>query len=246
MGPAAASLKTMKWPQQWTKRDALRAGSAGRQAVAASAAAQTLFEVGGKHVLPASVQELVKASAETEASRVLVGKVFASGASVASRGRAAAGLLEGGAVRAVAARTVGAAGRQVLKSLGAAAGAGAAIDGGWAFAHAVRRVRSGTMTKREATVHVVREAGTGAAATAAGTGAAVLLVALTGGVAAPALFLVAAAASLGVKLGLDAWWVPGDGAPGDGMARDGVEGAGPAEVAAPIGLVAVNDEAKPA
>jgi hypothetical protein len=67
-------------------------------------------------------------------------------------------------------------------------------------------VRDGSLTRRQATGHVVREVCTGAAATAAGAGAAALLVAVTGGVAAPALFVVGATASIGVKAGLDGWW----------------------------------------
>jgi hypothetical protein len=69
----------------------------------------------------------------------------------------------------------------------------------------VRAARRGSMTQRQAVAHVAREAGTGAAATVAGTAAAALLVAVTGGVAAPAVFVVGAAASLGAKMGLDAW-----------------------------------------
>jgi len=69
---------------------------------------------------------------------------------------------------------------------------------------AVARVRSGSMSQRDAVVHVAQEAGTGAAATAAGAATAALLVAMTGGVAAPAVFMVAAAATLGAKMGLDA------------------------------------------
>ena len=42
-------------------------------------------------------------------------------------------------------------------------------------------------------------------ATAAGTATAALLVAMTGGIAAPAVFAVAAATSLVAKMGLDAW-----------------------------------------
>jgi hypothetical protein len=61
------------------------------------------------------------------------------------------------------------------------------------------------MTRREAARYVVREGTTGAVATAAGTAAAATLVALTGGMAAPAVFMVGAAASLGAKAGLDAW-----------------------------------------
>jgi hypothetical protein len=61
------------------------------------------------------------------------------------------------------------------------------------------------MTQREAAAYVAREAGTGAAATVAATAAAVMLVSLTGGMAAPALFIVGAATSVGAKMGLDAW-----------------------------------------
>ena len=76
------------------------------------------------------------------------------------------------------------------------------MDGGWALVQAVRGVRAGQMTRRDAAMHVAREAGTGAAATAAGTAAAALLVAMTGGIATPAVFVVAAAASIGAKMGL--------------------------------------------
>jgi hypothetical protein len=61
------------------------------------------------------------------------------------------------------------------------------------------------MTRTEAAAYVAREATTGAAATAAGTASAALLVALTGGMAAPAVFVVAAATSVGAKAGMDAW-----------------------------------------
>jgi hypothetical protein len=142
----------------------------------------------------------VRVTVEREASRVLAAVgLLESGAIPATQ------LLEGGTARAVAAGTVRAAGRQILRSVGAAAGAGAAIDGGWALVQAVRGVRRGSMTRREAMTYVAREATTGAAATAAGATAAVLLVALTGGVAAPAVFLVGAAASVGAKAGLDRW-----------------------------------------
>ncbi|MGH7296208.1 MAG: hypothetical protein ACRELB_14800, partial [Polyangiaceae bacterium] len=98
-----------------------------------------------------------------------------------------------------------AAGRQIARNLGAAAGVGALVDGGWALVQARKRMKAGSMTQREAAAHVAREAGTGAAATVAGAAAAVLLVSLTGGIAAPALFLVGAATSVGAKMGLDVW-----------------------------------------
>ncbi len=187
-----------------TRRDALRGSVAGTQGHAARCAAQALFEAGGRTVLPAAVQGAVRTAVEREASRVLAGVgLLESGATTTAR------MLEGGAARAAAVQTARAAGRQILRSVGAAAGAGALIDGGWALVQAVRRVRSGSMTQREAAAHVAREATTGAAATAAGTTAAVLLVALTGGVAAPAVFVVGAAASLGAKVALDRWFRAG-------------------------------------
>jgi hypothetical protein len=79
------------------------------------------------------------------------------------------------------------------------------VDGGFALVHAVRRVRRGEMTKKEAALHVATEAGAGAAATAAGAAAAALVVAVTGGVAGPGVFFVGAATSLGARAGLDAW-----------------------------------------
>jgi hypothetical protein len=182
-----------------TRRDAVRGGVAGAQGVAARAAAHALFEAGGRALLPAPVQSAVRVAVEREASRVLAGvAVLESGATTSAR------LLEGGVARATA-QTVRVASRQVLRSVGAAAGAGAVVDGGWALLKAIRNMRRGSMTQRQAVAYVAREASTGAVATAAGATAAVLLVALTGGVAAPAVLLVGAVASVGAKAGLDRW-----------------------------------------
>jgi len=183
-----------------TRIDALRAAIAGANGVGARAAALALFEAGGRRVLPAAVQRAVRGAVESEAARLVMGVgLLEQGASTAGR------LLETTAARSVAVQGVRAAGRQLLRGVAASAGAGALVDGGIALVKAVRQVRRGTMTNREAAVHVAREAGTGAAATAAGTAAAALLVTLTGGVAVPAVFVVGAAASLGAKLGLEAW-----------------------------------------
>jgi len=182
------------------RRDAMRSGVAGAEAVAARSAAHLLFEAGGRRVLPASLQRALRGAVEREASRVLTGVALLEAGSTT-----VAQAVDVGAARTVAAQAARAAGRQVLRSVGAAAGAGAVIDGGWALLQAIGRVKSGDMTRRQAAEHVAREAATGAAATAAGTAAAVLVVALTGGVGAPAIFLVGAATSLGAKAGLDAW-----------------------------------------
>ncbi len=126
-----------------TRRDALRGSVAGTQGHAARCAAQALFEAGGRGVLPAPVQSAVGVAVAGVASRVLAAVgLLESGATTTAQ------LLEGGAARAVAAQTARAAGRQILESLGAAAGAGAVIDGGRAPIQAVRGVRRGSMTQR--------------------------------------------------------------------------------------------------
>ena len=180
--------------------DALRSGIAGTASASVRMAAQALFEAGGRRVLPRAVQTAVRGAVEREAARVLttVG-VLPPGTAAASR------LLSASATRTVVLQSARAASRQLLRSVSMAAGAGALIDGGWAFFQAASQVRRGKMTRGEAATHVAREAGTGAASTAAGVAAAAALVAMTGGVAAPAVFFVGAAASLGAKLGLDAW-----------------------------------------
>lgn len=182
-----------------TRRDAVRASIAGVQGSAARSAAQTLFEAGGRAILPEAVQTAVRSTVERETSRVL------AGVGLLESGAGSVKLLEGGAARALVAQTARAAGRQILRSVSAAAGAGAVVDGGWAFVKAIGKVRRGAMTERQAVAFVAREATTGAAATAAGTSAAILLVALTGGIAAPAVLMVGAAASIGAKAGLDCW-----------------------------------------
>jgi hypothetical protein len=159
--------------------DALRGAIAGSRAVAMGAAARALFDAGGRRLLHPTVQRAVRGAVEREASRVL------SAVGVASRA------IETSPAPIVAVYGVRA--------------AGALLDGGWALYRSIRQVRAGTMTRQQATLNVAREAGAGAAATAAGTAAAALLVTLTGGVASPAVFVVAAAASMGAKAGLDAW-----------------------------------------
>src|ERR1700690_687560 len=191
----------MQWRFRVTRRDAMRGAAAGAEAVATRGAALALFDAGGHHVLPATVKYAVRSAVEGEASRLLA---VDAGKRLLESGGAAA-LAESSVVRAVAGQTVRRAGRQLLRGVTAAAGAGALIDGGWALVSAVRRMRAGTMNGREAALHVAREAGKGAAATAAGTATAALLVALTGGIAAPAVFMVGGAASIGAKMGLDAW-----------------------------------------
>jgi hypothetical protein len=179
--------------------DAVRGAVAGSGATSIRAAARALFESGGNKVLPPAVQRVIRATVERQASKLLGGAGLLEHASTAGR------LMEGNAARSVVLHGARAAGRQVVRTVGAAAAVGALVDGGWAAIEAVHGVRAGAMTQKQAVVHVAREAGTGALATAAGTATAALLVAMTGGLAAPALFAVAAAASIGAKMGLDGW-----------------------------------------
>lgn len=180
-------------PLRVSRLDAIRASIAGARAVASRAAAHVLFEAGGRKVMPAAMQHVVRGAVERQASRALALMGIAEGA------------IESGAARAATVQGVRAAGRTIARGVGTAAAAGALVDGGWALVQSMRRVRAGTMTRDEATRHVVREASTGAAATAAGTAAAALLITMTGGIATPAVFFVAAATSIGAKAGIDAW-----------------------------------------
>jgi hypothetical protein len=190
----------MRWVLRLSRRDAVRGAVAGSQGVAASSAAHALFQAGGRSLLPAPIQGAVRGAVESEASHLLVGVgLLEASASTTAR------MIESGTVRAAAVQTVRAASRQIMRSVSVAAGAGAVIDGGWAMARVIRDVRRGAMTRGEAAAHVAREATTGALATAAGAAGAALIVTLTGGIAAPAVFLVAAATSAGAKAGLDSW-----------------------------------------
>jgi hypothetical protein len=179
--------------------DAVRGAVAGSAGASVRAAAEALFDAGGKRVLPAVVQRAVRSAVERQASKLLTGAGLLETASTAGR------LVERNTTRNVLLHGARAAGRQVFRTVGAAAAVGALVDGGWATVEAVKGVRAGAMTEQEAVVHVAREAGTGALATAAGTAAAAFLVAMTGGIAAPALFAVAAVTSIGAKMGLDGW-----------------------------------------
>jgi hypothetical protein len=188
----------MRWLRRQSPRDLARGGIAGAEGVAAREAAHTLFRLGGHRVLPEAAREAIRRAVESRAARVLASaSVLESRASIAVR---------------LAAPTAQTAGLRIVGHLGVAAGAGALIDGSWAAMHAARRVRDGLLTRREAAGHVMREVISGAAATAAGAGAAALLVALTGGIAAPALFVVGATASIGAKAGLDGWLAARSGA----------------------------------
>jgi hypothetical protein len=180
-------------PLRIRRLDAIRGAIAGSRAVALGAAARALFDAGGRRLLHPTVQRAVRGAVERETTRML------SAVGMASRA------LETSPAPIIAAQGARAAGRTLLRGVGGAAAAGALLDGGIALYRSIRRVRTGEITREQAALHVAREAGAGAAATAAGTAAAALLITLTGGIATPAVFVVAAAASMGAKAGIDAW-----------------------------------------
>ncbi|HEY8076475.1 MAG TPA: hypothetical protein VIF62_20260 [Labilithrix sp.] len=174
--------------------DAVRGVAAAREAVALSRAAASLYEAGGSAVLTSGTQAAIRTAAERAA-----GNVLGEGATLLARD-AGTKLLGG-----VGATVVRSAGKQILKGAGKAAGIGFAIDGAFAAWDAVRAVRAGEITRRQAIEHVAKEGATGAIATAAGTLACVGLVALTGPLSVPALVVCGAGASLGAKTALRRW-----------------------------------------
>ncbi len=185
-----------------SKRDALRAMFAGSRGVALRPVAQRLYTLGGNTVLPAAAQQAVRGALEHEATRLFTGVgILAESAAVKAIGVGAPSAIASSAP-SLAITTARAAGQQMLRGIGRAAGIGALIDGAWGAAEAGYRFKKGTMTGRQAFVHIAKEASTGAAATAAGAAAAALIVTMTGGLAIPAVFMVGAVTSIGAKIGL--------------------------------------------
>jgi hypothetical protein len=191
-------------------RDALRAMVAGAGGASVRAAAQKLYALGGRAILPLTAQRALRAAVEVHAGNLLGG---AGGA--AERALAVARTLKQPAARTTATRVVAvhatrglaarAAARQVFRGIGGAAGVGAVIDGVWGAAVATYRVRNGSMTHGAAWAHVAKEAGTGAISTAIGVTAAAAVVGATGVLAVPAVFVVGAATSIAAKIALTRW-----------------------------------------
>jgi len=196
--------------QRLSPRDALRAIVAGAGGASIRTAAQKLYALGGRAILPVAAQQALRAAVELHAGNLLGGVGAA-----AERAVTMARTLKQPAARATATRVVAthatrglaarAAARQVFRGIGGAAGAGAVIDGVWGAAEATYRVRHGSMSSRAAWAHVAKEAGTGAVSTAIGVAAAAAVVGATGVLAVPAVFFVGAATSIAAKLALTRW-----------------------------------------
>lgn len=177
------------------------AGSGATHVLAASVA---LFEAGGRMLLDEGTKSLLRSAAERGAESALA---LASGPllgpvtllakkpirMIANAGKTA---------RSAAPFAARAAGAEVLKGAGKAAGIGLVIDGAIASVEAFTALRKGTMDRKSAASYVAKEAATGAVATGAGVLVGAGLVALTGGTAAPVVFAVGALGSLGAKRAL--------------------------------------------
>lgn len=181
--------------------DALRAVVAGTGAARAIASSIALFEAGGKLVLDEGTKSVLRGAAERGAESALAfaaGPLLGPATMLAKR---PIGLLAnaGKAARTAAPLAARAAGKEILKGAGKAAGIGLVIDGAVASVEAVVAVRDGAMDRPSAVKYVAKEAATGAVAAGAGVLVGAGLVALTGGAAAPVVFAVGALGSIGTK-----------------------------------------------
>jgi hypothetical protein len=206
--------------------DSLRAAFAGGEAAKLLASSAALFEAGGKHVLSESTKQAMRKVAERGAHRAIMvatspvlGSAIDGAAELAAKPLLALGtkaaaavgvksaanaLGKNGTSKALVAAGLGkqamrAAGAQVLKGAGKAAGIGFVLDGAVATFEAVVAVRNGSTDRKTAVKHIATEATTGAIATGAGVLLGAGLVALTGGIAAPVVFAVGALGSIGTK-----------------------------------------------
>ena len=171
----------------------IRANVAGAEAMAVRTAAETLFETGGKRLLAEGAQKAIRELAENSAKAILGTFAPSTLARVAGAAELTKGVVKQAGVTAV---------KEVLKGAGKAAGVGFVVDGVFGGVEAALAYKNGKMTGKEAAVHVSKEAGTGALATGAGVAVAAGVVALTGGLAAPVVFVIGAGAAIGAKQGL--------------------------------------------
>jgi hypothetical protein len=181
--------------------DALRAVFAGSGAARAIAASAALFEAGGKHLLDEGTKSALRKVAEQGAENALAVAAGPLLGPVTALAKKPIAMLPnvGKAARAVGPLAARAAGKELLKTAGRAAGIGLVIDGAIAGVEAISAVRNGSMEKKDALGYVAAEAATGAVATGAGVLVGASLVALTGGIAAPVVFAAGALGSVGAK-----------------------------------------------
>jgi hypothetical protein len=181
-----------------TLAEVVRASIAGGEAVAVRAAAETLFQAGGKKVLSEGTQRVGREVLSRAVGRVLVG----APALLGRVAEAATPTLGTESAKLVAREAAKAAGKEIARGAGRAAGLGFVLDGAIGGYEGLSAYRSGNKTAREAIAHASKEAGTGAVASAGGVLAAAAMVALVGGLGAPVVFGIGAVTSISLKLGL--------------------------------------------
>ena len=184
-----------------TVGQALRSVIAGGAAAHLITSSVTLFEAGGKLLLDEGARSALRSAAEkgAESALALAAGPLLGPATVLAKKPIGMLAHAGSTAKAIAPHAVRAAGKEILKGAGKAAGVGLLIDGAVASVEAVAAVRNGSMDRRNAATYVAKEAATGAGATGAGVLLGAGLVALTGGMAAPVVFAVGARGSLGTK-----------------------------------------------
>jgi len=177
-------------------RDLVMGALAGQAALAARTAARTLYDAGGRDVLP----DVAQTGLQTVLTRTAAEAVAASAPALLTDAAARVGAAEVASVAAVA--TARAAGTQIARTAARAGLIGLVVDAAFGAAEGVIAYRRGTMTGKQACVHATVEAGTGAASTSVGVLVAAGAVALTGGLAAPAVMAIGTGTALAAKLGL--------------------------------------------
>jgi hypothetical protein len=176
-------------------RDLVMGALAGQAALAARTAARALYDAGGREVLPTVAQ----AGLQTVLTRTATGTV-ATAAPTLLVDAAVTGAAEVTSLAVVT--TARAAGAQIARTAARAGVVGLVVDAAFGAAEGVMAYRRGTMTGKQACVHATVEAGTGAASTSVGVLVAAGAVALTGGLAAPAVMAIGTGTALAAKLGL--------------------------------------------
>jgi hypothetical protein len=178
--------------------EVVRASIAGGESVAVRAAAETLFEAGGKKVLSEGTQRFGREVLTRMTEKALAGAPALLGRAA----RAARPVLGREGAKTLGREAAKAAGKEIAKGAGRAAGLGLVLDGAIGAYEGVTAYREGTKTAREAVVHAGTEAGTGALASAGGVLAAAAMVALVGGLGAPVVFGIGAVTTVSLKLGM--------------------------------------------
>jgi hypothetical protein len=189
-----------------SQRNLIMGTIAAQAALGTQAAAQALYEAGGKDLLAGAVQSAVRRACTRSALdvvTVMAPTLLIEGAAettAAAMPSALRQLTTGAGV--VVAGSARAASGQILRGAARVGGVGLLIDGAFGAFTGLRAYRRGTMTGKQAALHTATEAGTGAVSSATGVALAAGVIALTGSLAAPAVMAIGAGGALVTKLGL--------------------------------------------